>query len=149
MRGWAVPVKGGAAALKILIVDDDSNFRQVTRLSLSLEGYEVLEASGGREAINLARQMQPDLILLDILMPGLDGYETCRQIKTNPATSHIPIIVLTALGDPAARYKAQDAGADDCVAKPVMSQELRERVARLLRRYDLFRRARRRNDHDD
>lgn len=130
-------------------MDDDSDFRKVTRLSLSVRGYEVLEAGGGREAINLARQAQPDLILLDILMPGLDGYETCRQIKTNPATSHIPIIVLTALGDPAARYKAQRAGADDCVTKVVTPQELHERVERLLRRYKLFRRARRHDDGDD
>ena len=79
-------------------MDDDSDFRKVTRLSLSIRGYKVLEASSGREAISLARQVQPDLILLDVLMPGLDGYEACRQIKTNPATSHIPIIVLTAVG---------------------------------------------------
>jgi len=135
--------------LKVLIVDDDSDFRKVTGLSLSDSGYKVFEASSGREAINLARQARPDLILLDILMPGLDGYETCRQLKTNPATGHIPIIVLTALGDPATRYKAQQAGADACVAKPVRLQELHEQVKRLLRRYELFRRARRRADGDD
>lgn len=135
--------------MKILIVDDDSDFRKVTNLSLSGRGYQILEASGGREAINLAQQVQPDLILLDILMPGLDGYETCRQIKTNPATSHIPIIVLTAVSDPAARHKAQQAGADDCVAKLAMPQELHERVERLLRRYDLFHSARRRTGRDD
>lgn len=68
--------------LKILIVDDDRDFRQVTKMSLLKGGYEVFEASSGREAMNVARQVQPDLILLDILMPGLDGYETCRQLKT-------------------------------------------------------------------
>lgn len=130
-------------------MDDDSDFRKVTRLSLSVRGYKVLEASSGREAISLARQVQPDLILLDVLMPGLDGYEACRQIKTNPATSHIPIIVLTAVGDPAAHHKAQQAGADDCVAKLAMSQELHGRMERLLRRYDLFHSARRRTDKDD
>ena len=135
--------------MKILIVDDDHNFRQVTRVSLSRGGYEVFEASSGREAMNVARQVQPDLILLDILMPGLDGYETCRQLKTSPATSHITIIVLTALGDPAVRYKARQAGADDYVAKPVMSQELHERVERLLRRRKLFHGARRRMDDDE
>lgn len=130
--------------MKILIVDDDSNFREATRLSLLPKGYEVLGARSGREAMDLARKEQPDLILLDILMPGLDGYETCRQLKTNPATSRIAIIVLTALGDPSARYKAQEAGADDYIAKPVTPQELRERVERLLRRYELFYGARRR-----
>jgi CheY-like chemotaxis protein len=130
-------------ALNILIVDDDSDFREVARLSLTPGGYDIFEAGGGREAMDMARQLQPDLILLDILMPGLDGYETCRQIKANPATSHIAIIVLTALGDPAAHYKARQAGADDYVAKPVTAQELREHVQRLMRRYELFHRARR------
>jgi len=135
--------------LKILLVDDDRDFREVTKLSLLSEGYEVFEASSGREAMSMARQTQPDLILLDILMPGLDGYATCRQLKTNPATNHIAIIVLTALGDPTARYKAKQAGADDYVAKPVMAQELRERVRRLLRRYELFRGARRRAEEGE
>ena len=130
--------------MKILIVDDDSEFREIARLSLSKNGYDILEAGGGREAIDLARKVQPALILLDILMPGLDGYETCRQLKTNPATSHIPIIILTALADPLASYKARQAGADDCIAKPVTSQELRDRVERDLRRYELFHGARQR-----
>ena len=135
--------------LKILIVDDDRDFRQVTKMSLLKGGYEVFEASSGREAMNVARQVQPDLILLDILMPGLDGYETCRQLKTSPATSHIAIIVLTALGDPAVRYKTRQAGADDYVAKPVMLQELYERVERLIHRRELFHGARRRMDDDE
>lgn len=130
--------------LKILIVDDNSDFREITRLSLSNSGYEVLEASSGREAIDAARKEQPDLILLDILMPGLDGYAACRQLKTNPTTKHIPIIVLTALGDPSVRYKARESGADDCIAKPMTTKELCERVERLLRRYELFHGARRR-----
>lgn len=134
--------------MKILIVDDDSNFREVTKLALASSGYEISEADSGREALNLARQLRPDLILLDILMPGLDGYQTCRQLKTNPATSHIPVIVLTALGDPAAQYKSKQAGADDYVAKPVTAQELHERVQRQMRRYQLFQRARRPTDTD-
>lgn len=134
--------------MKILIVDDDADFRDITRISLSKKGYKVLEARSGREAMQLARKEQPDLILLDILMPGLDGYETCRQIKTNPATRHIAIIVLTALGDPLARYKAQKAGADDYVAKPVTTDELHEQVKRLLHRQELFHGARRREDRD-
>jgi DNA-binding response OmpR family regulator len=139
----------GEITLKILIVDDDSDFREITRLSLSRSGYEVLEASSGREAIDLAREVQFALILLDILMPGLDGYETCRQLKTNPSTSHVPIIVLTALGDPLAHHKARQAGADDFIAKPMTSRELRERVERVLRRYELFHGARRRADKDE
>jgi CheY-like chemotaxis protein len=135
--------------LRILIADDDSDFRKVTGLLLSGRGYKVLEARSGREAVDLARQVQPDLILLDVLMPGLDGYEACRQIRTNPATSHIPIIVLTAVADPAVCDKAQQAGADDCIAKLAVSRELHERMERLLRRYNLFHGARRRADGDN
>lgn len=135
--------------VKILIVDDDRDFREVVKLSLATNDCTIFEAASGREAMSLARQLQPDLILLDILMPGLDGYETCRQLKANPATSHIAIVVLTALGDPMAQYKARQAGADDHVAKPVTAQELRERVERMMRRYELFHRARRRTDGDE
>ncbi len=78
-------------------MDDDSNFCEVTKLALASSGYEISEASSSHEALNLARQLRPDLILLDVLMSGLDGYQTCRQLKTNPATSHIPVIVLTAM----------------------------------------------------
>jgi two-component system alkaline phosphatase synthesis response regulator PhoP len=138
----------GVVALKILITDDDLDFRKVTRLSLLRKGYEVVEASSGREAIEMARKEQPTLILLDILMPGIDGYEICRQLKTNPDTSHIPVIVLTALGDLSARHKAQGAGADDYVAKTVTPQELSERIERLLRRYELYYGARRRKKGD-
>ncbi len=129
--------------VKILIVDDSEDFRLITRLALSSQEYEILEASSGREALTLAREEQPTLIFLDILMPGLDGYETCRQLKTNSATSHIPIIILTALGDPLARRKSQEAGAGDCITKPVTPQELRDLVKRFLRRYKLFHGARR------
>jgi DNA-binding response OmpR family regulator len=135
--------------LKVLLVDDDRDFREITRLSLLAEGYQVFEASSGREAMNMARQIQPDLILLDILMPGLDGYATCRQLKTNPATNRIAIIILTALGDPTVRFKAKQAGADDYIAKPVMAQELRDRVRRLLDRYELFHGIRRRAEEGE
>jgi len=134
--------------LIILVVDDNSDFREIVRLSLQEAGHEVLEAGSSRQALQLARQNQPDLILLDILMPGLDGYETCRQFKTHPSLTQIPIMVLTALGDPLARYKAHQAGADDYVAKPISPQDLRDRVERLLRRYELFHRARRQPDDD-
>lgn len=135
--------------MKVLLVDDDRDFREITRLSLLAEGYQVFEASSGREAMNMARQIQPDLILLDILMPGLDGYATCRQLKTNPATNRIAIIILTALGDPTVRFKAKQAGADDYIAKPVMAQELRDRVRRLLDRYELFHGIRRRAEEGE
>ena len=135
--------------MKILLVDDDRDFREVIKLSLLADDYEVFEAGSGREAMSMARQIQPDLIVLDILMPGLDGYATCRQLKANPATNHIAIIVLTALGDPTVHYKASQAGADDFVAKPVMAQELRERVRRLLHRYELFHGIRRHAEKDE
>lgn len=128
--------------MKILVVDDNNDFREIVRLSLQNSGYTIFEADSGRQALNLAREIKPGLILLDILMPGLDGYETCRQFKANPSTSHIPILILTALGDPLANQKAKEAGADDYTAKPVMPQELRDRVERLLHRHNLFHGAR-------
>jgi DNA-binding response OmpR family regulator len=130
--------------LKLLIVDDDHDFRQVAKVALLADGYEVFEASSGREAMDLARREQPDLILLDVLMPGLDGYQVCRQLRANPATNRTAVLVLTALSDPTAGYKAKQAGADDYLVKPVSASELRERIERLLRRYELLHGARRR-----
>lgn len=134
--------------MKLLIVDDNSDFRQIIRQSLTKAGYEVVEAGDGRQTLDLVRTAKPDLILLDILMPGTDGYELCRQLKTNPTTSQIPIMVLTALGDPLAQHKAQQAGADEYVAKPVSTQELQDRVERLLARYELYYGARRRKNSE-
>jgi DNA-binding response OmpR family regulator len=130
--------------LKLLIVDDDHDFRRVAKLALLADGYEVFEAGSGREALDLARREQPGLILLDVLMPGLDGYKVCHQLRANPATNRTAILVLTALGDPTASYKAKQAGADDYLAKPVSVSELRERIKRLLRRHELLHGVRRR-----
>jgi len=130
--------------LKLLIVDDDHDFRRVAKLALLADGYEIFEASSGREVLDLARREQPDLILLDVLMPGLDGYKVCRQLRANPATNRTAVLVLTALGDPTAGYKAKQAGADDYVVKPVSVSELHERIERLLRRHELLHGARRR-----
>lgn len=116
---------------KILIVDDESNIRLLVSSMLSKD-YTVLEASDGDEAIDIARGQKPDLILMDILMPKLDGYTACRAIKTDPATKAIPVVMLTAVGYELNKKLAKEVGADGYITKPFTSGELLETVTSLL-----------------
>jgi two-component system, OmpR family, KDP operon response regulator KdpE len=115
----------------ILIVDDEPQIRRVLRSTLSSEGYTVVEARDGQEALEKLRAERPDLILLDVNMPVLDGLEACRQIR---ATSRVPVIMLTVRGAEKDKVRALDAGADDYVVKPFGIQELLARVRAALRR---------------
>jgi two-component system alkaline phosphatase synthesis response regulator PhoP len=116
---------------KILIVDDEEQIRELLREFLSGAGYEVALAANGEEALEVAQRERPDLILLDIRMPELDGVETCVRLKTNDKTRSIPIIIATAFGDTLA--EALDAGADDFVNKPFQLEEIGLRIKSLLR----------------
>jgi two-component system, OmpR family, KDP operon response regulator KdpE len=118
-------------AATILVVDDEPQIRRVLRTTLSAEGYTILEARDGPEAFEKVREAKPDLILLDMNMPGLDGLQTCREIRSSSA---IPIIMLTVRSAEADKVRALDAGADDYVVKPFGIQELLARVRALLRR---------------
>lgn len=118
---------------KILIVDDDQSFLRLIEALLAPLGYEVVCALSGEEAIELVEEAPPDLILLDILMPGLDGYAVARHIKKNPQISHIPIVMITGLNAVKDRIKALEAGADDFLSKPVDKTELRVRIGSLLK----------------
>ncbi|UCG11117.1 MAG: response regulator [Deltaproteobacteria bacterium] len=118
-------------AEKVLVVDDEQHIRDIVSNYLSREGYEVAVASNGEEAIELAAIENPELILLDIKMPGLDGLETCHRIKRQKETSHIPVIMVTALGD--RDVDAYLEGADDFVTKPFDAAELSIRVKSMLR----------------
>ncbi len=119
---------------RILVVDDEPRYVRGIQINLEASGYEVLAAPDGQTAIELAASEQLDLILLDIRMPGLDGYEVCRRIRE---FSTVPIIMLTALADNADKVKGLDVGADDYVTKPFSAEELLARVRAALRRVAL------------
>lgn len=118
-------------ANKVLVVDDESEIRDLLRTSLSAQGYEVVVASNGEEAIGLAKRENPQVILLGIEMPGIDGIETCKRLKAEEKTRLIPIIMLTTLGD--RDIEAYLEGAADVVNKPFDIAELTFRVKSLLR----------------
>ena len=119
---------------KILVVEDEED---ILKLLLSIfDGfgdYRILSARNGEEALRLARVDNPDIILLDIQLPRLNGYEVCKSIKSDPTMSHIKIIVLSGMTQNSDRQKAQEAGADGYIAKPYSSIELLEKVKELLR----------------
>ena len=117
---------------KILIVDDDQNIAELISLYLTKEMYDNQIANDGREALQLFKSFQPDLILLDIMLPGMDGYEVCREIRH---TSNVPIIMLSAKGEVFDKVLGLELGADDYIIKPFDSKELVARVKAVLRRY--------------
>jgi len=118
---------------RALVVDDEERNRRVLTAMLEVEGYVVLEAADGERALELARQNPPDIVLLDIMMPGLDGYQVARALKADEATRSVPIIMVTALTDRGSLVKALEAGAEEYVSKPVDRWELRVRVKNLLK----------------
>jgi two-component system sensor histidine kinase/response regulator len=121
------------ASPNILVVDDEERNIKLLKAMLSLENYEIKEARNGEEALDLVARSEPDLILLDVMMPGLDGFEVCRRIKLSEKTRIIPIVMVTALREREHRIRALDAGADDFISKPVDQTELFLRVKSLLR----------------
>ncbi len=120
-----------ATKQKILIVDDDQNIAELISLYLTKEMYDNQIANDGREALQLFKSFQPDLILLDIMLPGMDGYEVCREIRH---TSNVPIIMLSAKGEVFDKVLGLELGADDYIIKPFDTKELVARVKAVLRR---------------
>lgn len=118
---------------KILVVDDHPSSRMTAVALLSVEGYDVVEAENGRAALDCVIDLNPDLILLDVMMPGMDGYEVCRCLKQDEQTRLIPIVFVTALNDRRARLKGIEAGGDDFLSKPFDQLELSARVKSLIR----------------
>lgn len=116
---------------KILIVDDDAALVKVLRLSLEREGFDVITALGGAEALRKAYESRPDLVILDIMMPHMDGWTTCQRLRE---IADMPIIMLTAKGGEADVVHGLDLGADDYITKPCSSEELKARIRALLRR---------------
>ena len=119
--------------VRVLVVDDNLPNREVAEGHLATAGYEAIQAEGGEQALQLIEQHRPDLVLLDVLMPGMDGFETCRQIRMLPVVGDTPILFLTALGDLGTHKQALDSGADDFLTKPINRTELLIRVRSLLR----------------
>ena len=122
-----------APPARILIVDDERLNRQLLEVMLEPEGYHFLTAVGGEEALAIVAQQLPDLVLLDVMMPGLDGYRVAARIKGDVATKHIPVIMLTSLDDRNSRAHGLSAGAEDFLTKPVNRVELCVSVRKLLR----------------
>lgn len=118
---------------KILVVDDHPSSRMTAVALLSVEGYDVVEAESGMKALALIPEANPDLILLDVMMPGIDGYEVCRHLKADEQTRLTPIVFITALDDRHARLRGIEAGGDDFLTKPFDQLELSARVKSLIR----------------
>jgi DNA-binding response OmpR family regulator len=115
----------------VLVVDDEADIIDLAAMYLESEGFRVLRASDGTEALNIVREEPPDLVILDIMLPGMDGWEVCRRLR---ATSTLPVIMLTARGDPIDRVVGLELGADDYMVKPFHGRELVARVRAVLRR---------------
>jgi DNA-binding response OmpR family regulator len=112
----------------ILIVDDEATTAQLVKMVLKKQGYRVFTAGNGPEALRIADDLVPDLILLDIVLPGMDGFQVCQYIRKNPRTKSIPVIMFSGLDRPADQRKAFMVGGDDFLTKPVKMAELLEKV---------------------
>ena len=118
---------------KVLIADDNEAFRALNAEFLKMDGHQVLTARNGRETLDLVQEEHPDILLLDIMMPGIDGYEICRQIKGDPETQDTVVVMLTAL-PLSERFKSFQAGADEHISKPIRSRQLRDAIRQLAAR---------------
>ena len=118
---------------KIMVVDDDQHIAELVSLYLMKEGYKTMEIYDGREALEKVDSFQPDMMLLDLMLPGMDGYKVCTEVRKK---SDIPIIMLTAKGETFDKVLGLELGADDYIVKPFESKELLARVKAVLRRYE-------------
>lgn len=118
---------------RILVVDDIEANRRLLQAKLEAQYHSVILASGGPQALEIAKSQDPEIILLDVMMPGMDGYEVCRRLKADPVTAHIPVVMVTALSDTEDRVRGLDAGAEDFLTKPVDDFLLNSRVNTLMR----------------
>lgn len=120
--------------MKILVVDDEIHIRTLLKITLEMVGYEVDMAADGQEALEIIGVQIPDLILLDIKMPILNGWQVCERVKTDEKTKHVPIIMVTAFGHKEARQRSLDLGADEFIPKPFETPVILETIKKLLDR---------------
>jgi len=113
---------------RILIADDDDNIRELVRVTLEDEGFEMEEAADGNEAVAKAKQFRPDLVVLDIMMPGKVGYQVCEELKKDPATKDVYVLFLSARGKPVSEQTGKMYGGDAFMIKPFDPKELREKI---------------------
>ncbi|MGK0339997.1 MAG: putative two-component system response regulator [Candidatus Azotimanducaceae bacterium] len=125
------PMNNTETRQKICIVDDDAVQATLICMMLS-QDYEVIQAASGGEALELIRRENPDLVLLDVMMPDIDGLDVCEQLKSNPETSGIPVVFLTGLEDASDQERGFELGADDYITKPVSPNVVKARVGRIL-----------------
>jgi two-component system alkaline phosphatase synthesis response regulator PhoP len=118
----------------ILVVDDEEDIVELVELNLSREGYKVLACGTGEQALEITHSKLPDLVILDLMLPGIDGLEVCRRLKNHPKTEQIPIIILSAKGEESDIVTGLELGADDYVTKPFSGKVLVARVRRVLRK---------------
>jgi CheY-like chemotaxis protein len=123
-----VSLLGGVKKMKILLVDDDTGLIQLLQLVFESRGFGVRVANDGLQALEVLKRELPEVILLDLMMPGISGVEVCKQVRADPRTMHIPIVVLTARVDKEMRQTALDAGATEYLVKPIRPSELIEHV---------------------
>jgi len=121
---------------KILVVDDEEDILELVRHNLAREGYQVVCAATGEKAVDKAQKEKPDLIVLDLLLPGIDGLQVARNLKNDVGTRHIPIIMLTAKGEEADVVTGLELGADDYITKPFSPRVLLARIRAVFRRHD-------------
>lgn len=117
---------------KVLVVDDEIYILHILDFSLNAEGYEVITAEDGEQAIEKAQKEQPDLVVLDVMMPKIDGYEACRKMKQDPKMKDVPVILLTAKGRDIDRKLGLEVGADDYITKPFSPNKLIEKIGSFL-----------------
>ena len=120
----------------ILVVDDEQDLLDLIEYNLKKEGYNVLKAENGVQGLEMAKQHVPNLVLLDIMMPKMDGIKVCEKMRANPDLKSIPVIFLTARSDEKTEVEGLDIGADDFITKPISTTKLLSRIKAVLRRYD-------------
>jgi two-component system, OmpR family, alkaline phosphatase synthesis response regulator PhoP len=121
---------------KILVIEDEKNILELVRFNLEREGFQVISTMDGTSGLEMAREELPDLIILDVMLPGMNGLEVCRELHQDPATGNIPVVILSARAEELDKVLGLEMGADDYIVKPFSPRELLARVKARLRRYN-------------